>query len=205
MEIPRQTETVTARTSALALAKLLTLDLNGRREAVAKDVRSRSPLYRCIPAHDLAEALGIQEADRPGAGWSFTRYAPLLTVEEFARHHSTASEVVYMLEGLVKPERFEKLQLLCARAGSVEQPSFSFLTRGERKYIEKAVAEQQLEANESNGMNCLGHCSVTSPGGIKLEFEGIIEDDGRCVTLRTPYDKRAKRFVDLSGCLTSYW
>ena len=31
------------------------------------------------------------------------------------------------------------------------------------------------------------------------------EDDGHCITLRTPYDKRAKRFVDLSRCRTSCW
>jgi hypothetical protein len=54
-------------------------------------------------------------------------------------------------------------------------------------------------------MCCLGHCSVTSPSGAKLQFEGEIEDDGHCITLRTPYDKRAKRFVDLSRCRTSYW
>jgi hypothetical protein len=34
---------------------------------------------------------------------------------------------------------------------------------------------------------------------------GEIEDDDHCITLRTPYDERAKRFVDLSRCRTSYW
>jgi hypothetical protein len=187
------------------LAELLALDMESRRTAVAKDVRSRSPRYHCIPAHDLAKALGIPEPGRPGHGWSFTRYAPLMTVEEYAMYNSPAFEVVCMIEDSVDPERFEELVRLSEPLDDVEKPRLSFLTWSERCAIEEAIAERQLEANESNGMCCLGHCSVTSPSGAKLQFEGEIEDDGHCITLRTPYDKRAKRSVDLSRCRTSYW
>ena len=72
-----------ALTPEQALAELLAVDMDSRRTAVAKDVRSRSPRYRCIPAHDLADALGIPESRRPGSEWSFTRYARLMTVEEY--------------------------------------------------------------------------------------------------------------------------
>lgn len=54
-------------------------------------------------------------------------------------------------------------------------------------------------------MNCIARCSVESASGAVLEFEGDVEDDGACINLRTPYDKRAKRFTDLSRCLTSGW
>ena len=120
-------------------------------------------------------------------------------------YNSSASEVVCMIEDSVDPERFEELVRLSEPLDAIEKPRLSFLTRSERSAIEDAIAERQLEANESNGMCCLGHCSVTSPSGAELQFEVEIEDDGHCITLRTPYDKRAKRFVDLSRCRTSYW
>ena len=200
-----KTATADVLTPEQALAELLALDMDSRRTAVAKDVRSRSPRYRCIPAHELAEALGIPEPGRPGDGWSFTRYARMMTVEEYAMYNSPASEVIYMIEDSLDPERLEELIQLSEPLDDVDKPRFSFLTRSERNDIEDAIAERQLEANESNGMCCLGHCSVKSPSGAELQFEGDIEDDGHCITLRTPYDKRAKRFVDLSLCRTSYW
>ena len=205
--MPDHPETATADllTPEQALAELLALDMDSRRTAVAKDVRSRSPRYRCIPAHDLADALGIPESRRPGSEWSFTRYARMMTVEEYAMYNSPASEVIFMIEDSLDPERLEELVLLSEPLDDVDKPRFSFLTRSERSDIEDAIAERQLEANESNGMCCLGHCSVKSPSGAELQFEGDIEDDGHCITLRTPYDKRAKRFVDLSRCRTSYW
>ena len=79
------------------------------------------------------------------------------------------------------------------------------MTKGERSRLEDAIAEKQMEANESNGMNCIATCSVESDSGAVLEFEGDVEDDGACINLRTPYDKRAKRFTDLARCRTSCW
>ena len=205
MAVRPKTVSVDALPPEQARAELLALDMDSRRTAVAKDVRSRSPRYRCIPAHDLADALGIPESRRPGSEWSFTRYARMMTVEEYAMYNSPASEVIYMIEDSLDPERLEELIRLAEPLDDVEKPRFSFLTRSERNDIEDAIAERQLEANESNGMCCLGHCSVKSPSGAELQFEGDIEDDGHCINLRTPYDKRAKRFVDLSRCRTSFW
>jgi hypothetical protein len=93
-----------ALTPELALAELVALGVESRRATVAKDVRSRSPRYRCVPAHDLADALGIPESRRPGSEWSFTRYARLMTVEEYAQYNSPASEVIYMIEDSLNPE-----------------------------------------------------------------------------------------------------
>lgn len=48
-----KTATADVLTPEQALAELLALDMDSRRTAVAKDVRSRSPRYRCIPALEL--------------------------------------------------------------------------------------------------------------------------------------------------------
>lgn len=188
-----------------ALAELKTLDVEARIDAVAKDLRQGNPRYAGIPGHDLARALGIPSPGRPGAEWSFLRYATRKTVEEHADYLGSASEVIYLLENSVEPERFQELLKLAELQDEVAQPDFSFLSRRERNHVEDTVAEKQLEANESNAMYCIAHYSVTSSSGKRLEFEAEIEDDGYCITLLTPYDKKAKRFVDLSKCVTTYW
>lgn len=165
----------------------------------------RTPQFSAIPAHDLADALDVPEHWRPGNEWSFTRYAPIVSVEEHARYNSPASEPVYLIEEAVSAERFQQLLKHSEPLDESDDPSFAFLTKGERSRLEEAIAENQMEANESNGMNCIARCSVESDSGAVLEFEGDVEDDGACINLRTPYDKRAKRFTDLSRCLTSGW
>lgn len=187
------------------LHTLLALPLGERRDAVAKDIRRRAPQFSAIPAHDLAEALDVPEHWRPGNEWSFTRYAQIVSVEEHARYNSPASELVYLIEEAVSAERFQQLLKHSKPLDESDDPSFAFLTKGERSRLEDAIAEKQMEANESNGMNCIAKCSVESASGAVLEFEGDVEDDGACINLRTPYDKRAKRFTDLSRCLTSSW
>ena len=128
-----------------------------------------------------------------------------VSVEEHARYNSPASELVYLIEGAVTAERFQQLLKHSEPLDESDDPSFAFLTKVERSRLEDAIAEKQMEANESNGMNCIASCSVESASGAVLEFEGDVEDDGACINLRTPYDKRAKRFTDLSRCLTSGW
>lgn len=197
--------TSTAAADASGLQTLLALPLCERREAVARDLRRQTPQFNAIPAHDLADALGVPEPWRPGGGWSFTRYAPIVSVEEYARDNSPASELVYMIEKTISAERFQQLLKHSESLDDSENPSFPFLTKVERSRLEQAIAEEQMEANASNGMNCIASCSVASESGAVLEFEGDVEDDGTCIDLRTPYDQRAKRFKDLSRCLTSCW
>jgi hypothetical protein len=191
--------------AAKQLKELLALSLHSRREAVADDVRRRAPKYSSIAAHDLADALALPEHWRPDDQWSFTRYARIVSAEEYAQVNDPPSELVYLIEDAVEGERFHQLLFESEPLDDMEEPNFAFLTKDERSSLERAIAERQLEAHESNGMNCIGRCSMTTESGAVLEFEGEIEDDGACLNLRTPYDKQAKRFVDLSFCITSDW
>jgi hypothetical protein len=133
-----------------ALLELLALTMSERRDTVALDVRRRSPRYRDVPAHDLAEALGVPDPWKPGSDWSFTQYAEIVKVEQYAGNHSPASELVYPIKDSVDAKRFELLLDLSAPLDDVEAPSYSFLLRTEREALEQAIAEQQLERNESN-------------------------------------------------------
>ncbi|MBP7394699.1 MAG: hypothetical protein KA945_12805 [Zoogloea sp.] len=114
------------------LQTLLALPLGGRRDAVAKDVSRRAPQFSAIPAHDLANALDVPEHWRPGNEWSFTRYAPIISVEEYARYNSPASDLVYLIEEAVSAERFQQLLKHSESLDESDDPSFAFLTKGRR-------------------------------------------------------------------------
>ena len=87
----------------------------------------------------------------------------------------------------------------------VEKPDFHFLTTDERALLEEAIAFKELEANQDNGMCCIAYYSVQTPSGDVLSFEATIEDDGRCIELKTPYDYRDGKFCNLDDCVTDSW
>jgi len=173
------------------LKQLLAMKLEDRLEAVAHDLQSKTPRYSGIDAHSLASALGISDCERPGSGedWSFIRYAQIGSVEEHAQMCSPASELLTLSESL----------------DETDDPKFDFLTEVERKMLEQAIAEKDLESHSSNGMNCLAHIAVQTNNLVNLEFEAVIEDDGSSFILRTPYDKQGKKFEDLTSCVTDSW
>ena len=189
------------------LKQLLAMKLEDRLEAVAQDLQSKTLRFSGIDAHSLANALGISDCERPGSGedWSFIRYAQIVSVDEHAQMCSPASEVVYLIEEQVKPDRFAELVMLSEPLDETDDPKFDFLTKGERELLEQAIAEKDLERHSSNGMNCLAHISVQTDSLVNLKFEAVIEDDGSSFILRTPYDKQAGKFEDLTKCVTDSW
>jgi hypothetical protein len=187
------------------LQELLAMPLSARIEAVIKDVMSHEDKFKNIDSHALADALGVPETESPGQGWCFTRYAMRESVETYAEGHFPVSEIVYLIEDKVAPERFQTLLKYSLTLDGVENPRFDFLTEQEREQLIEAITADQLESNSSNGMNCIAHYVIESPLGEDLWFEAEIEDDGACIILRTPYDSRDNRFIDLTNCLVDEW
>lgn len=187
------------------LKKLTAMTLDDRLEAIAVDLQSKEQRYCGIDAQALANALGIDDCKSPGGDWSFTRYAQIVSVEEHARMCSPASEVVYLIQDQVEPDRFDELLTLSEHLDETDAPTFDFLTKTERKILELAIAEKDLESYASNGINCLAHISVQTNSLVNLEFEAVIEGDGSSLTLRTPYDKQLNKFENLTECLTDSW
>ena len=70
-----------------------------------------------------------------------------------------------------------------------------FLTSEERRLVEVTLAE--LELADISGGRTIASTGVESPQGDLLNFEALIEDDGGCIDLLTPYDERDGRFVPL--------
>ena len=71
-------------------------------------------------------------------------------------------------------------------------------TKVEKQTIERLYMENQDKVCDTK---CLAFYTVNAPHGRTLTFEAFIEDDGRCVDLKTPYHERDSVFDDLSECL----
>ena len=176
------------------------MPLAERIAAVARDVRTKRDNFRQIAPHELAEALGVPELERPtDEQWSFTSYAWKQSLEEYAHEYGRLSDVVYLMENKVSAQRF---QTLVKKSSDLDDLQFNFLTAEERQSFEEALAYEQLQSNIENGICCVAHHSIPASGG-DLHFEAAIEDDGTCIDLRTPYDYRDGEFVNLNDCVTN--
>lgn len=189
------------------LEQLLAMELKDRLDAVVQDLHTNEKRFSSIDAHDLARALGIDDCDHPGSlqNWSFICYARIVSVEEYAGNFSPVSEIVHLIEDQVEPNRFSELLTFSAPLDGTDDPKFDFLTSDERRMLELAIAEDNLEGHCLNGMNCLAHYSINVDHENRLEFEAVVEDDGTSFILRSPYDKREGNFENLTNCVTRSW
>ena len=187
------------------LSALLAMPLKKRIVAVAEDLQSGTDRFRRIEAFELADALGVPQPESPSsAEWTFTSYAERETVEELVEKGTDSSEILGLLEPHVGARRFKSLEKAFARLEETDKPSFDFLTAKERSAVEETIAQRQLEANQSNGMNCVASYCV-GRGKLALWFQAVIEDDGNCYELKTPYDERDGKCLDLTDCVTDGW
>ena len=173
-----------------------------RIQVVADDVRSRADHFRGIYPHYLAEALGVAQPDCP-ADWENICSAEILTLEELeADDLGWFSDWVYMIQDKVDPCRLAIITNEAEQLDKARSRQFDFLTKEEKHLIEIALAERDLKNNLDNGIGTIALYSV-GKGEDTLRFEGIIEDDGHCIELLTPYDFRDGKFKNFSNCVTA--
>ena len=181
------------------------MPLQERIVAVSDDVSSKSDEFVSIPPHDLAEALGVEQPENPATGWNYSQYAEKQSLEEQADNYGSAEGCVDHLKGKVSDVRYKELESKLEELEESGDWDFSFLDETEREIIEQALAEIDLEGNQSNGINCIASYTVRGKDGLELKFEGLIEDDGVCIELMTPYDERDGKFHDFSNCAIEEW
>ncbi len=181
------------------------MSLMQRIAAVAHDVDSGADEFASLDPLDLAHALGIEQPENPATGWTFVSYADKRRVEEQADNRGSVEGFVDHLKGNVPDARFKELKSKFEALEELGEWEFSFLGDQEREIIEQALAEDDLEGNQSNGMNCIANYTVHGAEGVELNFEGLVEDDGVCFELKTPYDERDGKFHDFSNCATDEW
>src|SRR5262245_26759794 len=103
------------------LKELQSASVEERIALVEKDITTGKDRYSQIPAHELADVLGI-DSHHPDGNWSFTKYFERVSAEEYAKYHLPHSEVLYLLETKVSKERFAELITKSDELDSSESP-----------------------------------------------------------------------------------
>jgi hypothetical protein len=183
-------------------ARLQAMSLAERIAAVAMDVESKRDEYRSIDPHELAELLGIDDAESPGGDWDFVSFVPRLSVRDILLEWNEEF-IPELLESHVTAERreeiSEKIKLLKRNKTKLRRTSLDFLTEDEKETIERLYMES--EAKNLGASTVLAHYYINAPQDKQLTFEAFIEDDGGVLDLKTPYDERVGGFRDLSDVL----
>jgi hypothetical protein len=71
------------------------------------------------------------------------------------------------------------------------------------RIIEDAIQTDELD--QVGGGAVIARRSIQGSGEHELCFKAFIEDDGGCVDLKNPCDKRDGNFTDLTDCMTKEW
>ena len=132
--------------------------------------------------------------------WERVTYCIKYSLEEWADVLGAPSCLVDFIPESINPTRQHVLEAKFEGLDAGDGQAFDFLDAEERAAIEAAVLDVEMRNIQDNGMNCLAHTHVKSKSGASLSFKAVIEDDGKCEELRTPYDKRDGLWVDLSDC-----
>jgi hypothetical protein len=181
-----------------ALQKLKDMRLADRIAAVAADVDSKQDEFRSIDAHELANLLGIEDAERPGDDWNFGWFILRVPVDDILDQWNEEF-IDELLQSQLTPERYKEL---CSKIDLQQKDNakiLEFLTDGEKLKIEEHYMEREAKYPES--ACCSADISIEAPHGKTLTFQALIEDDGACIELKTPYDERDGKFTDYSDDL----
>jgi len=95
-------------TADKALQKLEAMPLADRIAAVAADVDSKQDEFRSIDAHELASLLGIEDAWKPSADWSFSWFVKREPVDSILDRWGEEF-IVELLQSQLTPERYKEL------------------------------------------------------------------------------------------------
>lgn len=175
--------------------------IEDRIRIVAIDLQERTDKYRDIDPFDLADVLGVPTPENRG-DWDNYFTSEILTVEEEDQMGGPPSETVRALLEFVTGQRADEIEAKAEELDAVVNPTFEFLTTEERTILEKELAEARLQSKSENGIGGIMRYCLRS-GDSTLIFEGDVEDDGVCIFLRTPYDYRDGRCVNLEKCVYS--
>ncbi len=127
-----------------AQARLEDMSLAERIAAVAADIESKRDEYRSIDPYELAELLGIGDADQPADDWSFVWYVEPRTVEDIFDVEDE-EYILELLESDVTAERYEELKAkVQSMTGTRSRPAnLDFISETEKQAIVRLDMERQ--------------------------------------------------------------
>jgi len=176
-----------------AFHKLEDLSVADCAAAVAADVDSKRDEFRSIDSHELASLLGIDDADKPGGDWSRSWYILREPVDDILAFREQET-ILELLKSALTRERYEDLRSKIDLLEEGDTELLKFLTDDEKADIEGYDMDQRAAKEGADFAVCYAYKSVEAPDGKDLRFQALIEDDGACIELKTPYDERDGEF-----------
>jgi hypothetical protein len=115
-----------------------------------------------------------------------------------------AEDFIEMLGRRVSAGRLNELRPKIAnldKKGEYKDDDFWFLSETEGSNLQSDF----MERRDIDSYYCLAHRTVKADDGRELRFEIHINCEGEGYDLKTPYEERDGKFVDLTDCRISYY
>jgi hypothetical protein len=157
-----------------------------RIDRVAEDFESGKYRYDEIGAWKLAELLGLDFNDT--GDWDRTFWGEKMNLYDLWDSHPYADHLE-LIEGQIPRERYEELAKMVeaiqeAIQEDEEKPDLP-LTKKEIRLLEKAYSDS--ETPDCSDVT-VATTTITSSGGVELQFEVCIGDGGEPYDPQSPYD-----------------
>lgn len=167
-------------------------EIQGRIDAVAKDLSSGRNRYAKIETWELGELLGLDLDDT--AGWSKLYLALIRSVEDEGFEHPVA-ENIELLEGLIPADRFEILKERAEKCMKADKADMR-IRKKERTLLNEAYTRRRADG-WSNIVVASKY--LESSDGDMLTFEVEIGDGGDAFGGHSPYVVATGRGFDYAN------
>jgi len=199
------------------LEYLKTLPVDRRRDEIIRDVVERTDRYAKIPADTLADTLALTLP--PDGSWTFYRshsvesleyYTDAKNIDEIIEELQNAEPDLVLsdylrLAGLsVDHLTNEGLEAIVHRLMIDKEAALLSMSGEETAAIRLVFAYNQFEFERDNGIN--GHATYHLDKSV--QFDALLEDDGSCIEIQSPYVVRDEILASLSedkACFEEEW
>ena len=178
-------------------------DLAERARLLGADLTSGRDEYRCLDAFELAELLEIPIP--PDDTWSFYRKHYIGSFAQYVSSRGGAAELAEEISAVdaasVLAECREDMPIsirsvaasayrdIGRRLTAYGPQLLNALSRDEVDAIRLACAYNDYESHRSNGLGARAIHQTDSADG-RIIFDAVVEDDGGCIEMDSPYDVR---------------
>jgi hypothetical protein len=178
-------------------------DLAERIRLIGADLTSERDEYRCLDAFELVELLEIPLP--PDGIWSLYRKHYIESIDEYVSSRGGTEEIAEEISSVdaasVLAECREEMPIstrsvtdsayreISRRLTASGSKFLKTLSKDEVDAIRLACAYNDYESARWNGLGARAICSIESADG-QIIFDAVIEDDGECIEMDSPYDVR---------------
>jgi len=186
------------------LDKLKLMSLDDRIKAIEKDLTSKNDFYKDIEPELLAQLLEVPldaiDGENPDDWykWAIWNYVKILSFEQLLDNGYHIDELINNLEDE------NRIELLLNQINDFRKIIIE-LTHDEKAKISLAIANKNLNSSDGDRHLQIAQYCVNPKSNTPLYFEATLDGDYYTMnSLKTPYDKRDGKFLNVESNSTMY-